>query len=200
MDIPLSVLHTFLQFYEQHAAKGSLDYAAFISAENERLQRLQTGEQAASLPVSLDRMLGYYLQRVGRLAQMTGKRALINTPLSKIEEFVVLNTVYLRAPLTKSEVNRIAVLEATTGSQLIRRLVDLGLLLEKENEKDRRSILLHVTEEGSVLRNQIFETMGYEMEIKFAPLEDGQKNYLLKMLNILNVHLEQIAYNEDPEK
>lgn len=193
MNIPTTTLLDLVQAYSQLAASQPLDYATFIRLAHAEL--IAGGEEAAAQGDALQRMrmLSYLLQRVSRIARYLGKKTLADSPLSSIEEFTVLNTVYHRQPISKSELNRIVVLEATTGTQLIRRLVNAGLLAESQDAADRRSWLLSLTEAGEALRHATFEALEPEIRFKFKALSDPEQEQLLGLLQKLNDDLSEMV-------
>lgn len=190
MHIPVATLLDIIQAYSRLSAQQPMDYAAFIQAAHAQL----TQPQEAVEPSEQDalhtlRMLSYALQRVSRIARQLGKKTLAGTPLFSIEEFTVLNTVYHRQPISKSDLNKVVVLEATTGTQLTRRLVKAGLLYESQDPQDRRSWLLSLTESGEALRHATFAALEPEIRFKFKALNYEEQLQLLTLLRKLDEDL-----------
>jgi DNA-binding MarR family transcriptional regulator len=190
MNIPIPTLLDIIQNYSRFSNQQAMDYATFIRLAHADLVRAE-GDAEASEHDALHtlRMLSYSLQRVSRIARQLGKKTLAGSPLSSIEEFTVINTVYNRQPISKSELNRIVVLEATTSTQLTRRLVQAGLLLESQDLNDRRSWLLSLTEAGEALRHATFAALEPEIRFKFKSLTPEEQRQLLTLLRKMDADL-----------
>jgi len=67
----------------------------------------------------------------------------------------VLFTVSCRGPLTISEVAERLGISLPTASHLVDRVVQLGLVARREDERDRRRTLVELTEHGEALLRQL---------------------------------------------
>jgi DNA-binding MarR family transcriptional regulator len=67
----------------------------------------------------------------------------------------VLFAVSCRGPLTVSELAERLAISPPTASHLVERVVQLGLVTRREDERDRRRTLVELTERGEALLRQL---------------------------------------------
>jgi len=114
------------------------------------------------------------------------KKALKESCLQTPDEFSFLITLMTYKSMSKSELITKQVMEKTSGSEVIRRLIKRGLIVESADEKDKRSIRVSITKTG---REEILKTlplMGDVSEIVVGNLSAEEINtlsYLLKKLD-----------------
>jgi DNA-binding MarR family transcriptional regulator len=114
------------------------------------------------------------------------KKALKGSCLQTPDEFSFLITLMTYESMSKSELITKQVMEKTSGSEVIRRLIKRGLIVESADEKDKRSIRVSITKTG---REEIIKTlplMGDVSEIVVGNLSAEEINtlsYLLKKLD-----------------
>jgi len=114
------------------------------------------------------------------------KKALKESCLQTPDEFSFLITLMTYKSMSKSELITKQVMEKTSGSEVIRRLIKRGLIVESADEKDKRSIRVSITKTG---REEIIKTlplMGDVSEIVVGNLSVEEINtlsYLLKKLD-----------------
>jgi DNA-binding MarR family transcriptional regulator len=142
--------------------------------------------------IEKDRLISYLIQRIARLGRIYGKKALIGTDLSNIDEFTIINTVYNNNGISKSKLYTETVFELSTGSQIIKRLVEDKLIIEKINHEDKRVTNLYITKKGETQRNLAFEQLGKETSFKVSMFEKEEKeilcDYLIKMNEVLSIN------------
>jgi len=114
------------------------------------------------------------------------KKVLRDSDLQTAEEFSFLITLMTYTSLRKNELITKQVMEKTSGTEVIRRLIKRGLIVESADENDKRSIRVSITKSG---REEIFKTlplMSKVSEIVVGNLSNEEINtlsYLLKKLD-----------------
>jgi DNA-binding MarR family transcriptional regulator len=114
------------------------------------------------------------------------KKVLRNSHLQTTEEFSYLVTLMTYNSLSKSELITKQVMEKTSGSEIIRRLIKKGLIVESADENDRRCIRVSITRAGREEINRILPLMSKVAAIVVGNLSDREINtfsYLLKKLD-----------------
>lgn len=114
------------------------------------------------------------------------KKALRDSVLQTPDEFSFLITLMTYKNLTKSELIAKQVMEKTSGSEVIRRLIKRGLIVESADENDKRSIRVSITKSGREEILKILPLMGKVSEIVVGNLSAEEINtlsYLLKKLD-----------------
>jgi DNA-binding MarR family transcriptional regulator len=142
--------------------------------------------------IEKDRLISYLIQRIARLGRIYGKKALSGTELGNIDEFTIINTVYNNNGISKNKLYTETVFELSTGSQIIKRLVENNLICEKINPEDKRVTNLYITKKGEAQRNLAFEQLSKETSFKVSMFDKKEKEllceYLTKMNEVLSIH------------
>ena len=114
------------------------------------------------------------------------KKALRKSYLQTPEEFSFLVTLMTYDSLSKGELITKQVMEKTSGSEIIRRLIKKGLIVESPDENDKRSIRVSVTKYGREEILKILPIMSKVTKIVAGNLNAEEINtlsYLLKKLD-----------------
>ncbi|QTE39030.1 MarR family winged helix-turn-helix transcriptional regulator [Mucilaginibacter sp. P25] len=146
---------------------------------------------ALDIAYQLDNNIGRLFVFMSRYAKSYIKKALEGTPLQTAEDFTALAILLTHPHLSKSELISHNLQEKTSGTEVIRRLVVSGLVRQWDDEKDKRSKHIAITDEGKKLLFQVFEHTNYVGQIITGRLTFAEKftlQYLLQKLE--NFHLE----------
>lgn len=114
------------------------------------------------------------------------KKALRESHLQTPDEFSFLITLMTYNSLSKSELITKQVMEKTSGSEIIRRLIKRGLIVESADENDKRSIRVSITKSGSEEVLRILPQMSKVTKIVVGNLSSEEiktLSYLLKKLD-----------------
>lgn len=89
-----------------------------------------------------------YIGKMGRYVDNYGRKNISATSLGTIEEFTYLiplldNTIYTKSDLIQQNGHPL-----TTGTDIIKRLINKKYISEQTNPKDKRSILIAITKKG----------------------------------------------------
>lgn len=161
---------------------------------------------ALDIAYQLDNNIGRLFVFMSRYAKSYIKKALEGTPLQTAEDFTALAILLTHPHLSKSELISHNLQEKTSGTEVIRRLIASGLVRQWDDEKDKRSKHIAITDEGKKLLFQVFEHTNYVGQIITGRLTLAEKftlQYLLQKLE--NFHLEHyenktISNKEDLKK
>jgi DNA-binding MarR family transcriptional regulator len=114
------------------------------------------------------------------------KKVLRESDLQTPDEFSFLITLMTYDSLSKSELIAKQVMEKTSGSEIIRRLIKRGLIVESADENDKRSIRISITKSGREEILRILPLMSKVAKIVVGNLNAEEINtlsYLLKKLD-----------------
>ncbi len=114
------------------------------------------------------------------------KKVLVDSHLHTPDEFSFLITLMTYDSLSKSELITKQVMEKTSGSEVIRRLIKKGLIAESADENDKRSIRVSITRNGREEILKILPLMSKVTKIVVGNLNAEEINtlsYLLKKLD-----------------
>jgi DNA-binding MarR family transcriptional regulator len=114
------------------------------------------------------------------------KKVLRESNLQTPDEFSFLITLMSYESLSKSELITKQVMEKTSGTEVIRRLIKRGLIAESADENDKRSIRVFITKSGREEILRILPLMSKVTEIVVGNLSAEEINslsYILKKLD-----------------
>jgi DNA-binding MarR family transcriptional regulator len=127
------------------------------------------------------------------------KKALKESCLQTPDEFSFLITLMTYESMSKSELITKQVMEKTSGSEVIRRLINRGLIVESADKKDKRSIRVSITETGREEILKILPLMGDVSEIVVGNLSAEEINTLSYLLKKLDYFHNDIYINKRDE-
>lgn len=130
-----------------------------------------------------------------RYAKSYIKKALADSEIKTADEFSFLITLINHSTLSKTELINTQVMEKTSGMEIIKRLVKLGLMEELQDENDKRSIRVALTQSGRAALFQILPQMQMVSKIVVGNLDETEKNTLAYLLRKLELHHNDIYFN-----
>ena len=133
----------------------------------------------------LDNNIGQLFVYMSRYAKSYIKKALDDTPLLTAEDFTALAILLTHDNLSKSELIHYNLQEKTSGTEVIRRLLAAGLIKQWDDEKDKRSRQIAITDQGKQLLYTVFEDMNHVGKMISGNLTVSEKltlRYLLQKL------------------
>ena len=144
MSYPL--LHELLDLverYEEFRGNAEQSLSNFLRFADESLeQRASTKQSEVSTrgDAYLNAVIARDVSFVYRYMRYLVRKAIKDTPLQTIDEYTYLITLMAKGEMTKTELNNYNVIEKTSGSEIIRRLLKSGLISQKRNMQDKRSL------------------------------------------------------------
>lgn len=138
------------------------------------------------------KVLGKALNRLSKMAIFYSKKNLVELELKTLEDFVFLRNLTELGPLTKKQLIDAHITEYTSGIEIIKRLIQLGLVKEKKNAEDKRATTIVTTAKGRTVLEKCYPYMGQIGSVIFGPLaedEASQLAYLLTKLDTIHTNL-----------
>lgn len=178
---------------EQYEAQnGNIqDLAAFGAWLQAHYSCMQTPSQSLSVPQiaqeTTESRIGSYIIFLYRYAKSYAKKALEGSPLQTVDEFSFLILLMFGGSKTKTELIRHVAQEKTTGMEVIKRLLQQGLIRQEDDTADRRSKRLHITPSGQQALFGVFEKMNQVSQIVAGNLSKTERELLLQMLYKLHL-------------
>lgn len=123
---------------------------------------------------------------LGRYSKQLIRKGLGEFPELANEEFTYLYRLKDEPNLTKIQLIERNGHEKQTGTQIIKRLLEYGLIEEKNDSEDKRSKRLTITEKGKDYFHRSVEKVNMTSRILAGKLEDKEKAELLELLKKLN--------------
>jgi DNA-binding MarR family transcriptional regulator len=131
---------------------------------------------------------GYQLWVATNRWQRFLRRALAPIGLTHVQYIVLVIVWRLRDTMphvTQAAVSKLGELDANMASQVIRSLVEKGLLVRRPHPKDGRAVSLELTEDGADCVEKARAAVTPLIDEFFEPLGKDQEN-LARMLSRLN--------------
>ena len=159
-----------------------------ISGENKEWfndEYRNTASDISILIVLMNRYAKWYIKKVLR-------DSLLQTP----DEFSFLITLMTYDSLNKSELIAKQVMEKTSGSEIINRLIKKGMIAETSDQNDKRSIRVAITKSGRDEILKILPLMSKVTKIVVGNLSDEEINTLSYLLKKLDYFHNEIYLNK----
>lgn len=178
------LLHELLDLverYEEFRGNAELSMSNFLRFADQSLeQQASTKESGVAMKghAYLNAMIARDISFVYRYMRYIVRKAIKDTPLQTIDEYTYLITLMAKGEMTKTELNNYNVIEKTSGSEIIRRLLKSGLISQMRNMEDRRSLLLSITPEGRRVVRDLLPRMQQSSDILLRDLSWDQKIFL----------------------
>jgi len=120
-----------------------------------------------------------------RFAKIYMKKAFADSSFNTLDEYGFLATLFKEKSLLKSELIQMHLLEISSGSEIIKRLVKSGLIYEYADEKDKRARRVALTEKGGQEILRAFNEMHMVSQIVIGNLTDDELNSALAIFRKL---------------
>lgn len=97
---------------------------------------------------TLMEMAGALIGKMGRYVDNYSRKSMPGTPVPSIEEFTYLIVLLQEESMIKSELINHNAHQITTGTEIIKRLLKKGYLQQTNDERDKRSVRVSITDQG----------------------------------------------------
>lgn len=137
---------------------------------------------------------------VGNLYKFTKqytKKALQQSPILTLDDFGFLAFLYFRPAMNKSELIKVNLMEISSGTEVIKRLLKSQLAEEFRDEKDSRAKSLRITNQGREIMRAVFREMGKVAQIVAGNLVHEERIQLLSLLTKLDDFHHQLRHHPD---
>lgn len=179
-----SLLHELLDLverYEEFRGNAEQSMSNFLRFADQSLEQQKGSEEPKTGMRSqafLNTMIARDISFVYRNMRCLVRKAIKDTPLQTIDEYSYLITLMAKGEMTKTELNNYNVVEKTSGSEIIRRLLKGGLISQTRNLQDKRSLLLNITPKGREVVKELLPRMQQSSDILLRDLSWDQKIFL----------------------
>ena len=124
------------------------------------------------------------------------KKALKDSPVQTADEFSFLITLMTYESMTKTELITNQVMEKTSGTEIIKRLLKQGLIREFADPVDKRSVRVAITEKGRKELTATFPGMNVVAKIVIGSLSHSEIKTLFYLLKKLDFYHNDIFQNK----
>lgn len=126
------------------------------------------------------------LTNLYRFAKHYIKKAFLETEINTIDEFGFLASLLRQESLLKKELINQHLLETSSGSEILKRLLKNGLVQEIPDKKDKRAKRVSITSKGRTTIISAFDDMHKVSQIIIGNLNGEELNQALNIMNKLS--------------
>ncbi len=153
-------------------------------------------QQAQNLAYQIDNSIARLFIYMSRYAKSYVKKALDGTPLQTAEDFTCLAILLTHDNMSKGDLISRNLQEKTSGTEVIRRLINADLVKQWDDDKDKRGKRISITETGRQLLYKVFGDMDHVGQIITGDLSLSEKLVLQHLLQ----KLESFHYQQHEQK
>ncbi|MEI6408024.1 MAG: MarR family winged helix-turn-helix transcriptional regulator [Bacteroidota bacterium] len=186
----LQSLLPYLEEYEKTNPKTQdpQHFAVWLARQSGK-QAPETSDKQVEAGESTEVLIGKLLFFLTRYARAYSRKALEGSLLGSMDEFVYLATLQAYGVMSKTDLIYRNRHEKPTGMDIIKRLLALELIQQRDDVADRRSKLLEITEKGLATLGGLYGRMGLVSHLITGNLSKTERVDLLQMLEKLeNFH------------
>lgn len=204
-EILISVIEHLSAFESANLNTENLSLSDFVGYLNSQVglpelqHRRDSGEMEAWLVESgeeTESTIGRLLVLMNRYAKGYLKKALEGSLIQTGEEFSYLIVLLTFESLTKTELNNKNIMEKTSGTEVIKRLIKLGFISEFDDPDDKRSKRISITESGKSEVFRILPKMDSFTHLVAGNLNTQERATLAYLLKKLDHHHHEIFIND----
>jgi len=181
--------------YPEAEAQNLVNFSAWLTnqvAANVSLADVSLGEHTGLLSPEVERYpmvsfsVGRYLSRCYRYFRNYTKKAFEDSLLLTYDDFICLAILAEVESITKMELVEATVNEKTSGMLVIKRLLDKNLAAQYDDEHDKRSKRLKITEAGRTLFREALIKMEQAIQLLQGDLTGQEQLHLLHLFTRLD--------------
>jgi len=193
----------YLDKYEQENSKegsnlNTSDFLGFINSNYHKVRELNHGNQQLENNETHgpNTDISILIVLLFRYAKGYIKKALKDSQIRTADEFSYLITLMNTDSMSKTELIQNQIMEKTSGTDIINRLIKLKLIEQYDDEFDKRSIRVKITQQGRLEILSILPQMQLVSQIVTGNLNAVEKNMLAYSLRKLEVFHNDIFINK----
>lgn len=183
-------------FEEFHNETGKDDVKEFSVWLNRKLHEPEKQKAKGITNVEDNRFIVWNIHRLSKYFRWYAKSFLNVNGLNSMDEYFFLVSINNRGTPAKNEVYKDTISELTTGTQMMKRLIDIGMVREIIDKKDKRIKRVELTAKGTRTRESILEQSKKDLLLKAGNLSEEEKVQLKSSLTYLEKFHREIYQND----
>ncbi len=182
-----AALYELYEHDKHHHAHTSDAAQTEAMASIHRMKNL-TEEEMLSMHkyLPLDSQIATLLGRLHRFLLFYTKKVLADTEIRSATEFGIVGCIYAMGAPKKIEVINLNLIEKTTGTEIMKRLLKAGLIEEFDDNDDKRSKRVRTTPKGAAAYIEAVQKISRVSKIVGGNLPEEKKQDIVAVLDYLN--------------
>lgn len=192
MEDVIEVLQRWAEYQKSHPAGGFEDFCRFYLARPKG-KRPKGSNFKKAQPADTDSMFMMTVSRSTLAFWVYMRIALRDTPLPTIEDIMLCAALYNLGESRKTDIINFAMMELSTGTGNLNRLIEKGFVEERIDPDDKRSKLLVLSASGAKALKQCFAKAKMARDIFLIDLTEDDKKLVANILNPLQEKHSRLA-------
>ena len=186
----IELLSFFQEYYEETGSNDIGEFSVWLNRHfnSHPIKSTQTGDD--------NRMIVWLTHRLSKLFRWYAKDTLKANGLTSMEEYFFLISINRLDNPSKTEVYADTITELNTGTQMMKRLIDAGLIEELTDKDDKRVKRVKLTSKGKKTRENFFQQTIPDLKLKMGNLSDTEKKEVIRVLAYLEKFHSNIYFND----
>jgi DNA-binding MarR family transcriptional regulator len=170
-------------FTGKHPEANVEDFCRYVLAQNSGEDvPAQPSNEKRLVPMDLDSRFMRAVTRTAMSLWNYMKIALKDTSVKTLENFTFLASLHVHGECRKSEIINYAMIEFSTGIEILNRMIKSGMIKERIDPQDKRGRLLSLTEEGKKNLYACFKRNSMAKEILLQDVSEEDKKVCVLVL------------------
>ena len=178
----IKVLQQWEDYQKHHPGSEFEDFCRFYLASLKKKKLPIGASPKANQPPDLDSMFMMTLTRSTLAFWVYMRIALRDTHLSSIEDLMVCAALNRLGESRKTDIVNYAMMEMSTGTDILNRLIEKGFVNQRVDPDDKRSRLLTLSATGANALKKCFKKAGLARQIFLADVTEDDKKILAGIL------------------
>ncbi|HMJ71111.1 MAG TPA: winged helix DNA-binding protein [Cyclobacteriaceae bacterium] len=192
MEEFIKLMQLWTDYLKGHPKSDFADFCRFYLA-NHIQQATKVPGAKLPKPTTTDSLFMMTVTRSTLSFWVYMRIALRDTDLPAIEDIMVCSALFQLGESRKTDVINHAMMEISTGTDILNRLIKKGFVHQRVDPDDKRSKLLTLTASGTSTLKKCFAKAGMAREFFLADLTETDKKLVAKILDPLQEKHSRLA-------
>ena len=184
MEEVIMILQQWAAYRKNHPGSEFEDFCRFY-LNSSKTKTLKQSRLKSLPPLDSDSMFMMTVTRSTLAFWVYMRIALKGTPLPSIESIMFCSALNNLGESRKSDVINSAMIEISTGTDILNRLIKKGFINQRIDPADKRSKLLTLSPSGLVALKKCYKKAGMAREFFLADLTEDDKKLVAQILDPL---------------
>lgn len=192
MDKTIQLVNLWGTYAQQHPDAEIEDFCRhlLLSKKEDSKKEMLVG---GVVPQNPNGLLMKIIGRIYKLHTSYIQSAFEGLDLNQIEEFGILATIQQYGNPKKSEVIYANLMELSSGTDILNRLIKRGLVKEYADDTDKRSKRVELSEEGIEMFRLAHKRAIMLVEMMFHDMSDDDKKLCIQLLKNVEIKFSDLA-------